>query len=551
VFSVDSALKPIKRYTPKPINDKTLKPKKGNALNPKLHKDFESLLGTHMNDVSQKLASSLEQLKQLQESGVVAIQSKHLSRTHRERLLKHGFIKEVMRGWYIPSMPDEKPGDSTSWYTSFWDFCSAYLSERFDNAWCLSPEQSINLHIGDKTVPQQLLVRSPKGNNKPTSFLHDTSIFDVRLNMPNAEQIESLNGLNVYSLPAALVNCSANQFLNAPIQMRTALSMVTDASDVLSDLLAGSHSVIGGRLVGAFRNIGRDVIADNILKGMQAADLKVQEEDPFEEKALVNFGRRDLSPYANRLRLMWAQMRESVIKHFPEQPKPPLDIDTYMAELEEKYVTDAYHSLSIEGYRVTRELIELVRLGNWQADGSDESKKHLDAMAAKGYWNAFQEVKKAVREVLEGKNPGELLEQVHSDWYLALFSSSVAAGIIKQADLAGYRTGPVYIRQSKYTPPSREAVRDMMPTLFDLLIEEDNAAVRAVLGHFIFVYIHPYFDGNGRMGRFIMNLMMASGGYPWTVVPVERRNEYMQALEAASVKQDIKPFTQFLASLLT
>ena len=101
-----------------------------------------------------------------------------------------------------------------------------------------------------------------------------------------------------------------------------------------------------------------------------------------------------------------------------------------------------------------------------------------------------------------------------------------------------------------HTPPSREAVRDMMPTLFDLLAEEEHAAVRVVLGHFIFVYIHPYFDGNGRMGRFIMNLMMASGGYPWTVVPVERRDEYMQALEAASVKQDIVPFTQFLASQL-
>jgi len=30
-------------------------------------------------------------------------------------------------------------------------------------------------------------------------------------------------------------------------------------------------------------------------------------------------------------------------------------------------------------------------------------------------------------------------------------------------------------------------------------------------------------DGNGRMGRFLMNLMMASGGCPWTIVPLERR----------------------------
>lgn len=503
-----------------------------------------------MSDVSQKLADSLEQLQQLQRSGVVAIKSEQLSRVHRERLLKHGFIREVIRGWYIAAMPDEKPGDSTSWYSSFWDFCAAYLSDRFDSCWCLSPEQSISLHIGDKTVPQQLLVRTPNGNNKPTAFLHNTSIFDVRLSMPDLKQIENVEGLNVYSLAAALVYCSPNHFQKAPIQLRTALSMVADASDLLSVLLAGNHSVIAGRLAGAFRNIGRDLIADNILKGMQAADFKVQEQDPFAEKLQLSFGRREVSPYVNRIRLMWAQMREAVIAHFPDNLNQAIQIETYMAEVEDKYVTDAYHSLSIEGYRVTRELIDLVRSGQWQADGSDENKKHLDAMAAKGYWDAFLQVKKAVRAVLEGKNPGEVLELTHSDWYLALFGPSVAAGIIKPSDLAGYRTGPVYIRQSMHTPPNREAVRDMMPTLFDLLAEEENAAVRVVLGHFVFVYIHPYFDGNGRMARFLMNLMMASGGYPWTVVPVERRNEYMQALESASVQQDIVPFTQFLASLL-
>lgn len=74
--------------------------------------------------------------------------------------------------------------------------------------------------------------------------------------------------------------------------------------------------------------------------------------------------------------------------------------------------------------------------------------------------------------------------------------------------------------------------------------------MRVVLGHFVFVYIHPYFDGNGRMGRFLMNLMMASGGYPWTVIPLERRTQYMAALEAASVSQDIKPFARFLSPLV-
>jgi Fic family protein len=121
---------------------------------------------------------------------------------------------------------------------------------------------------------------------------------------------------------------------------------------------------------------------------------------------------------------------------------------------------------------------------------------------------------------------------------------------LKPADLAGYRSGSVYIRRSMHSPPRAEAIRELMPAFFDLLQNEPEPAVRVVLGHFMFVYIHPYPDGNGRMGRFLMNLMTASGGYQWTIIPVDRRSDYMAALESASVDQDIKPFTIFLAGLL-
>ena len=57
-------------------------------------------------------------------------------------------------------------------------------------------------------------------------------------------------------------------------------------------------------------------------------------------------------------------------------------------------------------------------------------------------------------------------------------------------------------------------------------------------------------DGNGRMGRFLLNTMLASGGYPWTVIPVERRDEYMQALEQASVHQNIGPMAAFVGYLV-
>jgi Fic family protein len=93
-------------------------------------------------------------------------------------------------------------------------------------------------------------------------------------------------------------------------------------------------------------------------------------------------------------------------------------------------------------------------------------------------------------------------------------------------------------------------VRDAMPVFFEMLTQEAEPSVRVVLGHFIFVYIHPYMDGNDRIGRFLMNVMLAAGGYSWTVVPLERRDAYMAALEEASVRQKIEPFADFLAQLV-
>ena len=171
-------------------------------------------------------------------------------------------------------------------------------------------------------------------------------------------------------------------------------------------------------------------------------------------------------------------------------------------------------------------------------------------MAARGYWLAFNAVKSSVEKILNKENPAEVAVEDHGNWYRALFGPSVEAGIVNASDLAGYRNDQVYIRNSRHVPPNKDAVLDCMPALFDHLREEDNPAVRTVLGHWVFVYIHPYMDGNGRMGRFLMNAMLASGGYPWTVIPVERRTDYMQALESASVDSNIKPFAKFLGKLV-
>jgi hypothetical protein len=283
---------------------------------------------------------------------------------------------------------------------------------------------------------------------------------------------------------------------------------------------------------------------------MRAAGYSITENDPFEEKTALIFNEHVLSPYVNRIRMKWAEMRSVVLENFLKAPLLHQNTDEYLKQVDDIYLTDAFHSLSIEGYRVSEELIKRVRSGNWDPETNRKDKEYADALAARGYWQAFQAVKKSLTKVLNENAAGIVVKQDHSIWYRELFAPSVSAGVISASDLAGYRNQPVYIRKSMHVPPRFEAVRDLMPAFFTLLKDEKEPAVRAVLGHFLFVYIHPYVDGNGRMARFLMNVMLASGGFPWTVIPLETRNDYMAALEEASVRNNIEPFSRFLAELV-
>ena len=104
----------------------------------------------------------------------------------------------------------------------------------------------------------------------------------------------------------------------------------------------------------------------------------------------------------------------------------------------------------------------------------------------------------------------------------------------------------MYIRGSRHTLLPSGALLDAMEAFFDCIIKETEATVRAILGHFLFVFIHPFMDGNGRIGRFLMNSLFASGAYPWTIVKVAHRETYLKTLEQASVNHDIKPFAKFI-----
>ena len=503
-----------------------------------------------MTPPTEKLAGSLDLLRLLQERGVVAVRAADLPRSHRERLVRHGFLRSIIRGWYVAAAPDGRAGDSTAWYASFWPFCAGYLNARFGAAWCLSPEQSLALHAGDRTVPEQLLVRAPRGRNRVTPLPHGTSLLEVRAATPAAGDVVDVEGMRAFGPAAALVACPARFFRRHPVEARAALTLVRDASDLLPRLLDGGRGTVAGRLAAALRDIGRDRVANEIVAAMRAADFGVRESNPCATPPPARPVRNGASPLVQRLRLTWDAMRGRVVDRFPRPPGPVPDVEVVLARIGDVYVTDAYHSLSIEGYRVSSALVDRVRTGGWNPDRDPADRAHRDALAARGYWQAYQAVRDSVRRAVAGEPPGVVADADHRVWYRELFAPSVAAGLLRPSDLAGYRDAPVYIQRSMHVPPNPPAVRDAMPALFELLRDEPDPAVRVVLGHFLFVYIHPYPDGNGRVGRFLMNLMLTAAGYPWTVVPVDRRDTYMAALEAASVGQDIGPFTDFLAGLV-
>ncbi|WP_104734228.1 Fic family protein [Hanstruepera ponticola] len=499
----------------------------------------------------EKLAASLKELRKLQQNeNVVAIKSTEINRTHRERLTKNGFLQEVSKGWYIFTNPNDKPGESTSWFTSYWNFCSRYLEDKYKGEYCLSPEQSLLLHVGNTIIPEQLITKSPNGPNKIIPLLYSTEILELKGELPSKENLDTKNDVKVYNLESSLINIQPIMFTSNSNDIRAALLMIKDASQILAPLLDGAHTRPAGRLAGAFRNMGFDKIADEIINTMKALDHDVREVDPFEEKCAINYLSQNNSPHINRIKLKWSEYKKIIVEHFPAGPDQPVNTNDYLNSIDEIYKTDAYHSLSIERYKVSEELIELVSSGEWDVLENEDHKELESAMAAKGYFDASKEVKSSIEKILNGTNAGKVVDKDHPTWYQKLFSPSVLSGLCKPSDLAGYRNRPIYISNSRHVPMSREAVRDAMPTLFELLINEDHAGTRVVLGHFFFVYIHPYSDGNGRMARFLMNTMLASGNYPWTVIPVERKDDYMNALEEASVKNNIEPFTKFISELV-
>jgi hypothetical protein len=493
-----------------------------------------------------KLADALERVSKTARMAVV--KSASIERADRELLTERGYLQEIIKGWYLLIRQVEKAGDSTAWYSAFWDFLSVYLEERFGTDYCLQAGSSIDLQTGANLIPRQVIALTARGGKMQLELPHNTSVlvYQDAKNLPR--EAEVVRGVRAMPLTMALCRIPPSFYENQPLSAEIALRAVRSVDDLTRAILATESPALAGRFTGAYQFLGDTERADQISKTLKSAGIVFEPENPFVKPAPVFAGgTRLLSAYAGRIEGLFKTVREPVLEVFRDWPQKPHEHqETYLDHVEAVYTHDAYNSLSIEGYRVTPELIEGIRSGSWNPDGDAEDQQEVAAMAAKGYLEAFRTVKKSVARVLQGESAGQVFRQDYSDWYRAMFSESVRAGLLQAYHLAGHRSAPVYIRASRHVPPPHEAVNDAMVALLDLLQGEPEPIVRAVLGHWLFGFIHPYMDGNGRMARFLMNLMMASGGYPWTIVRTTRRKEYLNALEAASADQNILPFAKFI-----
>ncbi len=251
-------------------------------------------------------------------------------------------------------------------------------------------------------------------------------------------------------------------------------------------------------------------------------------------------------PWLDRYRARMARAADVARQVVAEQgldlsPRPKARV---LAQAREAKLDDTYHSTTIEGYRVTREQVRTVLQG-MPLDSADRGEMER-LMALKGYSQAFERTLSMIADA----EPGglRLSEADVLDLHEELWGPSVDAELITAAQLRGWRKEPVYIRGSDYVPPAPGKVPQLMRVWADTLTGlEGDAVSRAAVAHWGLVHVHPFMDGNGRLSRLLMNLVLCAAGLPWTIIRAEERRRYFSALETAHVREDYAPFARFIA----
>lgn len=151
---------------------------------------------------------------------------------------------------------------------------------------------------------------------------------------------------------------------------------------------------------------------------------------------------------------------------------------------------------------------------------------------------------KTLREHFETLNHHEAIaaleEKVSPQYKLKASDIMHIHGLVLQRiekEFAGrYRNAGVRITGANFTPPNALKVDDLMEELIEWVNEKNEIPiiVKAMIFHHRMVWIHPFFDGNGRTVRLIFNLLLMSAGFPPAIILQQDRKKYYDALNKAN-----------------
>lgn len=160
-------------------------------------------------------------------------------------------------------------------------------------------------------------------------------------------------------------------------------------------------------------------------------------------------------------------------------------------------------------------------------------------------------------EILHTKVPDEL------NYVLGIVWNRVVEGVCDNQNLRGYdgncyRTGDV--RVGSYIPPSAYMVTPLMRDLIEFICNDDlddYPIIKAILIHYAFESIHPYCDGNGRLGRMLMQYYLCNRGYTvFKDIPLSKyifnfRPLYYKNLEESeNYCNDCTPFLEYMLDVI-
>ena len=194
-----------------------------------------------------------------------------------------------------------------------------------------------------------------------------------------------------------------------------------------------------------------------------------------------------------------------------------------------------YNSNAIEGNSLTLEETHLVINEGITIKGKP-LKDHIEAKSHKEALDYLYELVSTKKKIL----PSEML--------IRTFHQIVTEDIDKE--WAGkYRNSLAMIGGTNYKPPEAVDVPEMMRDLIDWARSNKNKLhpiELAAIFHYKLVAIHPFFDGNGRIARLIMNVILMQPGYPLAIILKNDRKRYYNVLSKAD-RGDLIPFIRFIA----